>query len=532
MSSEVAAPTTDETPMQIEPMLAELYIVADTPTPPDTVLDPKHGCMWQNMMGSTLPEVEARIDLLLSSKTPVRVVSIAHQGLLEENTMEEVFQSILSLHEKAINSQMHKFSVASCIFVPDQYRLWNDYALLNQRLRTLAIESKQQPLFIHKPLLEKTKDRPVLCVNPVYFIEFLAGSSFGRTLTRDGQKKIMSPIIKHLTIGMLADDPLVAKNDPSALAPTPIGMTSKFLRSPSMLDHMKERGMFFLTPKKDGARSLSRSRASEPKRRRGTLPQPPPEPLPYHSEVKVPMGRIPRRPVSTRSSSSSYASAAEPTPSTSSEDSAPRQSTSSGVSSGSSRASRLSSSGSNASSHRSHSVNKVKDVIADRQANDLSDLVFLNSLTDQELPDDPAVLIGDQREKYHQMLSSYSKLVTQNYALRNDVKALNIQLTELQRFRLSTINKRCPNIEKQLETERYLVSRAEYNIRRLKNELATEKSECDRILADFYRVRDEKEEIRKERDMLREAKNDLSIMYDQLLEENGAKKGKKKKARK
>ena len=529
MSTESTAPVTEETPMQIEPLLAELYVIADTPTPPDAVLDPKHGCQWQNMMGSTLPEVEARIDLLLSSKTPVRVVSIAHQALLEEHTLDEVFQSILALHEKAIESQIHKFSVASCIFVPDQYRLWNDYALLNQRLRTLAIESKQQPLFIHKPLLEKIKDRPVMCINPVYFVEFLAGSSFGRTLSRDGQRKIIGPIIKHLTIGMLAENPLVAKNDPSALAPTPIGMTPRYLRSPSMREHMKERGMFFVNPKKDGARSLSRPRVSEPKRRRGALPQPPPEPLPYRSEVKIPMARIPRRSASSRSSSSS--AAAEPKPSTSSEVSSPRQSTSSGFSSGSARASRMSSSSSTFST-RSRSENEVKEIIADRQANDLDELVFLNSLTDPELPDDPAVLIGDQREKYHQMLSSYSKLVTQNYALRLDVKALNIQLTDLQRFRLSTINKRCPTIEKQLETERYLVSRAEHRIRMLKSELSTEKSECDRILQDFYSMRQERDDLRKERDMLREAKQDLATMYDQLLEEDGAKKSKKKKGKK
>ena len=522
-----------EVPMQLDAALPEYFIIADTPTPSDTVLDPKIGCQWYNMMGSTLQEVEARIQLLMVSKTPVHVVSVAHQGLLEENTVEEVFESIVALHEKAIASKMHRFTVGSCIFVPDLYQKWDSYALLNQRLRQLAIDSHQQPLFLHKPLLERIKDRSVLCVNPSYFVEFLAQSSLGRTLTRDGQKKIMNPVVKHLTIGMLAKDPLVAKNDPSALAPTPIGLTPKFLRSPSMREHMRQRGMFVATAKKDGARSLSRARSSDPKRRKPALPTPPPLPPPYKSEVKIPKGyRIPNRrlsPLRGRSSNSSV----EDTPrqSTSKAPSSPKQSTSSGFSSSSARMSRPSSSGSSVG-YRSRSENEAADLTADRQENDLSDLVFMNSLTDPDLQDDPVVLMGDQRERYNQMFNAYSQLITQNYALRMDVKALNIQLTDLQRFKLTTLNKKCPSMEKQLETANYYVSRAEHRVRMLKNQLATEKSEGDRILGDFYSMRDQRDELRKERDLLREEKDELARMYDQLVEDDTTKKAKKKKAKK
>ncbi len=530
MSASEKTPVEEDVAMQLEAALPELYVIADTPTPPETVLDPKLGILWYNMLGSTLAEVEARIELLMASKTSVHIVSIIHQGLLEENTVDDVYQSIVTCHEKAIATEIHRFTVGSCIFIPDFYMRWNEYAILNQRLRQLAINSHQQPLYCHKPLLERIKDRSVLCVNPSYYVEFLAQSSLGRTLTRDGWKKVVNPIVKHLTIGMLTKDPLIAKNDPAALAPTPLGMTPKFLRSPSIVEHMKQRGLFVMTHKKEGARSLSRTRATDPKRRRPALP-PPPQPPPHRLTAQVPKGyRIPRRQLPTRSSSASSSEDA-PRQSTSSTPSSPKQSTSSGISSDSARAGRPSSSGSN-TSHRSRSENETLDIAADRQANDLNDLVFMNSLTDPAMPDDPVTLIGDQRERYNQMFNSYSQLVTTNYALRMDVRALNIQLTELQRFKLATLNKKSPSMEKQLETANYYISRAEHRVSMLKKELSMEKSECNRILDEFYQMRSERDELKKDRDRLRDEKEELATMYDQLLQEDNVKKSKKKKSKK
>ena len=509
--------------MQIEPYLAELFVVADFPRPAESVLEEKHGITWYNLAGCTLAELETRISLILESKTPVHVVSVAHQQHIPENLQDDVFQTVVNMHEKARRSGMHKFTCGSCVFTPDLYASWQDFALFNKRLRELAIESGTQPLYCHKPLLERQKNQGVLCVNATLYVEFLAGSSMGLSLTRDGMKKFINPIVKHLLIGMRCTNPLVARNDPSSLTPTPPGCTAKFLKSPSVVEYMKNCGLFVASNQKKGARSLSRPRMSEAKRR---CPFPvPPETAEPRSSAAFPPGRghLPAR-VSRASSSSSGVFSDDHRPSGSGRASGssdgPRPS-------GSGRSSRVS--GSSTSSARSSSESGAAVLAAERRSNDLLDTVFLNAVSGPDDVTSPVDFGGDQRERFHQMWNAYGRLSTENFEMRQDIKDLNLQLIDLQRFKLNTLNKKPANVEKVLDTYKYQLTRSEHHIRMLKKQLSTEKSECDRIIQDFYRMRQERDDARKELEELRDSRSELAKLYDNLLEDVNEKSVEKKK---
>ena len=79
---------------QLQSLLVEYFVIADIPRPPESVLDPKVGVTWYNMSGCNLGELQTRILLILESKTPVFVVSLAHQALLHEDIGNDVYESI------------------------------------------------------------------------------------------------------------------------------------------------------------------------------------------------------------------------------------------------------------------------------------------------------------------------------------------------------------------------------------------------------------------------------------------------------
>ena len=523
MSEDKSAAPSGEAPqvsMQIEPYLPELYVVADMPRPAESVLEEKHGITWYNLGGCTLAELETRISLLLDSTTPVHVVSVAHQQHLVDNLSEEVFQTVINMHEKAVKSQIHKFSCGSCVFTPDLYAHWQEFALFNKKLRQLAIDSSTQPLYCHKPLLERQRNHTVMCVNPTLYVEFLAGSSMGLTLTRDGQKKFVSPIVKHLMIGMKCTNPLVARNDPASLTPTPPGCTVKFLRSQSVVEYMRNCGLFVATNPKKGARSLSRPRVSEPKRRRH-LPEPPARRPP----AVLPPGMIPVR-VSSSSGSSSGVSSGEPRASGSSRSS---RSSAESMPSGSGRYSRASGSSLSSAGARSSSESSTAAIAAERRANDLMDTVFLNALNDPSSEDNPASMSGDQTERFHAMWNAYGRLATQNFAQKNEIRELNLQLIELQRFKLKTLNQKPVKLEKELDSYKYHLSRTEHEVRMVRKQLATEKSECNRIIQDYYDMRQARDDLKKELDELRDSRAELARLYDNLVEDTNEKSTEKKK---
>ncbi len=516
--ADAAAPmAVDESAPAIEIPTEDRYVIADRPCPPESVLDPKYLINWYNMGSNTLGEVEARLMLLLAQKDPVFVVCTAYQTFIHEHMLHEIFESIQRVQDRANASNKHKFSPASCIFVPDHHRSWDLYAQFNKFVRQLAIDNRIQPLLLHKQLLEKQRSTSVLCVNPQYYIEFLSRSSLGTTLTRDGQRKVINPLIKHITIGMKCENPLTAKADPASLVPTPPGLTEKYLRSPSIVEHLRSLGLFVDRQQKKGAaRSLSRTRPETKKRR--TFPPPPPEPKPLkhdpmYTPVKVPSARTDI-----------------PFPSVAS---------SSGCSSRSSRSS---------NSRRSSDTRRLSEagaaaIAEERRENDLADCVFYNAVTDAGA-EEPARQVTDQREKYMKMYTAYGTTLSENYKLKMDLRMMNSQLTELQQFKNESLQYRDRDLEKELATYRYYDRCNERHIRILKSDLrdASKKyrelaEQQHELYTDYYQLRDERDQERREKEDAIESKRLLEEMYDKLVAESKEEKGdnerkKKKKGKK
>ncbi len=481
----------EQNPDQFQKMLVEHYVVADRPCPPEQVLDKSYGIHWFNVTGLNLSEIETRIALILENKHPVHVVCLAYQAQLQENVADDVFLSIQRMQVKAGESKIHRFSAASCIFIPDYHRDWDTFAQFNKKLRQLAIDTNTQPLLIHKPLLERQREQAVLCVNPTYFLEYLAGSSLGLTITRDGLKKIMVPIVKHLTIGMFCKDPLKYKSDPAALSPTPPGLTNKYLRSPSMVEHLRNRGLYVAVQNKRGARSLSNPRK---KNKRIVAPVPSPEPS---TACRREVTKIRW---STRTGS-----------------------VSSGYNSGPSRSSR--------SSRRSTSEADVAAVAADRRESDLEDTVFANAATEHDAIQQ-VCHIRDKEERYRQMMTAYGAAVTENYALKTDVKQLNKEITELERFKRKTLDGKDRKLEKELELMKYHDKLSDRSIQRLNKKLRDAGREYGELSEDLREWRDTCQDLRKERDEVLDSRKELQEMYDQLLDENKALRDDKKERRK
>ena len=487
----------------------ERYVIADRPCPPDSVLDPKYLINWYNMSSNTLGEVEARIMLLLSQKEPVFVVCLSYQSFVHEHMLSEIFESIQRIQDKANASGKHRFSPASCMFVPDLHRSWDVFAQFNKWVRQLSINNSIQPLLLHKPLLEKQRSTSVLCVNPSLYVEYLSRSSLGTNLTRDGLRKIINPLVKHITIGMRCTSPLTPKADTASLVPTPPGLTIKYLKSPSLVDHLRELGLF-VDQKKGAARSLSRTRP-ESKRRR-TLPPPPPAESRPSKKVNAAKALFPSE--ASSSGCSSYASCSS-----------------------------VSRRSSHTSEHRRLSEAGAAALAEERRENDLSDCVFYNSLADAG-DDESSQQETGQGEKYMRMFTAYGTVLSENHQLKNDLRKLNAQLTDLQKFKKEALQHRDRDLEKQLATYRYYDKCNEREIRILKSDLRDaskryrELAEQNHELAmDYYQLRDEKDQERKEKEDILESRRHLEEMYDKLLSESKEERGqnerrKKKKGKK
>ena len=475
-------------PAELEKLTVQHYVVADVPRPHTSVLDESYGITWFNLAGTNLAEVETRVSLILDATHPVHVVCMAYQSMIGENVLTDVLDSVKRMQVKAASSGINKFSAASCMFKPDHHKEWDDYAQFNKKIREIAVEFKMQPLLLHKPLLERQRAQTVMCVNPSYYLEFLSGSSLGSTLTRDGWKKIMVPIVKHLTIGMFCKNPLVAKSDISSLSPTPCGLTDKYLRSPSMVEHLRERGLFVARPTRKGARSLSNPRNKQPKRKK--FQHQPAEPRtsrdnPPRNEVKIPT--ITWRTRSTECDKSSCSS--------------------SGYSSSKSTRSR-----------RSTSESASSVLSATRKENDLEDCVFYNAATDPGAEE--VVSDTDRREKYHQMMTAYGKVVAENYELKLDLRSLNLQLIDLEKFKRRTMDEKDRDKEKELETLRYYDRVNERSIKRLEKKLRDAGREHGELVQDMLEWKNECRDLRKQNDELLDSRKELSEMYDNLLEES------------
>ena len=157
------------------------------------------------------------------------------------------------------------------------------------------------------------------------------------------------------------------------------------------------------------------------------------------------------------------------------------------------------------------------------------DTVFLNALNDPSSEDNPASMSGDQTERFHAMWNAYGRLATQNFAQKNEIRELNLQLIELQRFKPKTLNQKPVKLEKELDSYKYHLSRTEHEVRMVRKQLATEKSECNRIIQDYYDMRQARDDLKKELDELRDSRAELARLYDNLVEDTNEKSTEKKK---
>lgn len=500
---EAAPMTVEESTVTMEIPVEDRYVIADRPCPPDCVLDPKYMINWYNMYSNTLGEIEARIMLLLEDKNPVYVVCIAYQTLVHEHLLHEIYESIQRIQVKANASGRHKFSPAGCMFVPDQHRSWDIFAQFNTWVRQLAADNKMQPLMLHKQLLEKQKSTNVLCVNPQLYVEFLSRSSLGSSLTRDGLRKVINPLVKHITIGMKCENPLTPKADPACLVPTPPGLTMKYLKSPSIVEHLRGLGLFVDHQQKKGAsRSLSRTRPEARNKRRRLAPPT------TNTPVKAPAVRTDEAHHSAQGSSTA---------------------SSSGYSSRSSRSSvsrRLSEAGAAA-------------IAEDRKDNDLADCVFYNALNDVGAGESTTE-VTDQKEKYMKIWSAYGAILSENHQLKVDLRTLNSQLTELQRFKQEALKAKDKDLEKELATYIYYDKCNERHIRILNQKLRDssrqyrELSEQNHeLLTDYYELRDERDHERREKEDVIESRRHLEDLYDRLVEDTKEQdKGERRKKKK
>ncbi len=497
MSANEMDTTNAEQAQELEHALVSYYVVADF-VAPAAILDRNLDITWYSMESATLAEIETRISLILEADHPVFVVALAYQAAIHENVSSDVMESIEKMQQKAIDSGKHKFSCSTLFFTPDRVASWDVISQINQQIRTLAINSNMQPLCLHKVMLKKQKDQAVLCVDPKNYLEFLSGSSLGSTFTRDAIRKIVGPLQKHLSIGMHEESPLLPRADPTSLCPTPPGLTTEYLRSPSMLEHLRQRGLFI--GKTTPARSLSRPRP--PKRKPATLPMP--SPATRRNARTFPGVSPPKRSFRTCSSEA--------------------------ASSSSEWSSRASSSGSS-SGYSSRSRSDTRGERSKRRENqpkgeDLEDLVFLNSLSDGFTD-----ISGftDNQERYSTMMTAYGRVMAENADLKMNNRDMNKRLLQMEQEKRKNNQSSNESSSHACEGARRSENACDRKIYFLEKEVVERGREKDEALQDFYRSQDEVHALKRQLNEALEAKVKAERSCQHLRDESktGSKKSNK-----
>ena len=215
---------------------------------PTAILDQKAtGIKWISVPRTSIDAVTHKILEELKERNPQEAKCLtvcAYQQFLTTHDSATLEKHLVKITKAAVDSKIHKLSLATFIFVPEEERTWEKAAMLNQHLRLLNLDMGLEPNNVHKGLNFSFTKGKVVYIRYNLWKERMEGTGVGATLNTEGLKRYKIYLLKFIHGGGFTEKegPVVRAVGGEGV-PAPLCFTRGYKGNDKMLGFIKEKGL-------------------------------------------------------------------------------------------------------------------------------------------------------------------------------------------------------------------------------------------------------------------------------------------------
>lgn len=224
-----------------------IIIIASFNMPP-TVLDQEESKIkWIGIPRVTIDAVTNKILQELKEKDPQKpkwITVAAYQQFLATHDSSTLERHLSKITNAAMESKIHKVSLATFYHVPSEEKLWNKASMLNQHLRLLNLDMNMNPNNVHKGLNFSFNHGKVCYVRYDYWTERMNNTGVGSTLNFNGLTRYKNYLLKFIHGGGFEDNqgPLVRAIGGDG-SPAPLCYTKGYKGNALMMEIIEKSGL-------------------------------------------------------------------------------------------------------------------------------------------------------------------------------------------------------------------------------------------------------------------------------------------------
>ena len=247
VASELNKLSTGEKVENMDSAEPNIIVIAPFVMPPTVLNQQETNIKWIGIPRVTIDSVTNRVLQELKERNPQKPkwLSIcAYQQFISTHDSSTIEKHLTKITRAARDSKIHKMSLVTFYFVPEEENLWEKTAQLNQHLRLMNLDNGLNPNNAHKALNYSFNKGKVCYVRFECWTERMNESGVGATLNFAGLQRYKNYILKFIHGGGFLDTegPLVrAVSDEGC--PAPLYLTKGYKGNVAMLEFIKKKGL-------------------------------------------------------------------------------------------------------------------------------------------------------------------------------------------------------------------------------------------------------------------------------------------------
>ncbi len=213
---------------------------------PRTILDPEEsGIQWVGLPNESIDSVTNRILEELKEKDPQKpkwITVCAYQPYTIVHSSALIEKHLAKITRAAMDSKLHKLSLATFYHIPSQEKFWDRISMLNQHLRLMNLDMGRTPNNVHKGLLFSWNKGRVTYIRHSCWTERMNMTGVGSTLNAEGLSRYKNFLLKNIHEGGFKDlgDQLIRATGGDG-SPAPLFLTKGYKGNEKMMGFIEAR---------------------------------------------------------------------------------------------------------------------------------------------------------------------------------------------------------------------------------------------------------------------------------------------------